>query len=270
MLGKCSRKSTNDPFGEFVNIAAARVICLFRSDLDQLKKIISNNFEIVSVDDKSENSDGSIGYLSIHMVCKIKPGFSGPRYDKIIGRSFEIQLRTLCMHCWAAVSHYVDYKGEWDVPANLKLALSALSGLFYVADNQFEQFNASMVASRQSAEKSPEDSNQERDINLDTVAALLRKTFQERRVGAPETMSKLVQELKAAGYQSLDQVESDLHTGLQAVLDYEDDNKGGSVFFVDLGAARMALCDASKSFAKIFRRDNPNTLLTGPARPATI
>jgi hypothetical protein len=41
------------------------------------------------------------------------------------------------MHCWAAVSHYLDYKGDWDVPVDLKRALSALSGLFYVADNEF-------------------------------------------------------------------------------------------------------------------------------------
>lgn len=37
--------------------------------------------------------------------------------------TFEIQVRTLCMHAWAVVSHYLDYKGDWDVPADLKLSL---------------------------------------------------------------------------------------------------------------------------------------------------
>jgi putative GTP pyrophosphokinase len=188
------------------------------------------------------------------MICKMKSGFSGPRYDKIMERSFEIQLRTLCMHCWAAVSHYVDYKGEWDVPDNLKMALSALSGLFYVADNQFEQFNASMIASKQAAEKSPDNIGLARDINLDTVTALLRLTFPDRRVGGAAMMSKLVQEIKAAGYHSLDQVESDLNAARQAVLDYEESRKRGILFFTDIGAARTALRAASTKFAKLSGR----------------
>lgn len=147
LLDKCARKATNDPFLNFSDIAAARVICLFRSDIENLKKLVTEDFEVISIDDKIEEGNDPLSYLSVHILCKMKSGFSGPRYEKIMGRIFEIQLRTLCMHCWAAVSHYVDYKGDWDVPASLKMALSALSGLFYVADSEFEQFNAAMMAS---------------------------------------------------------------------------------------------------------------------------
>lgn len=147
LLDKCIRKSSNSPFDEFVDIAAARVVCLFRSDIERLKVLVGDNFEVIAIDDKMEKGD-PLGYLSVHMICKIKSGYSGPRYEKILNKPFEIQLRTLCMHCWAAVSHYVDYKGDWDVPGGLKMGLNALGGLFYVADNEFEQFYAAQNASR--------------------------------------------------------------------------------------------------------------------------
>jgi putative GTP pyrophosphokinase len=53
LLEKCARKSCNEPFEEFADIAAVRVICLFRSDLDRLKKLVKENFEVIEIDDKS-------------------------------------------------------------------------------------------------------------------------------------------------------------------------------------------------------------------------
>jgi ppGpp synthetase/RelA/SpoT-type nucleotidyltranferase len=71
-----------------------------------------------------------VGYLSIHYTCRMPDRYLGPRYELTSGIVFEVQVRTLCMHAWATVSHYLDYKGDWDVPAELKRSLSALSGLF--------------------------------------------------------------------------------------------------------------------------------------------
>lgn len=251
LLGKCIRKSTNDPFSIFSDIAAARIVCLFRSDLEALKKIIHGSFEVLSVDDKIESGSDPLNYLSVHMICKMKEGYSGPRYDRILGKEFEIQLRTLCMHCWAAVSHYVDYKGDWDVPANLKMALSALSGLFYVADSEFEQFNAAMVASKKAAETPAVFSNSDSDINLDTVTALLRRIFPERNSSSTYEMSRLVQEIKEADFKSLKNLQSSIVSGIDSVIDYEKKNKSGEIFFTDIGATRHALESVSKSFAEI-------------------
>ncbi|MBZ9990030.1 RelA/SpoT domain-containing protein [Mesorhizobium sp. BH1-1-5] len=259
LLGKCARKSTNDPFSDFFDIAAARVICLFRSDLEQLKKIVSDNFHVISIDDKIEEGGDPLNYLSVHMACKMKPEFIGPRYEKILDKTFEIQLRTLCMHCWAAVSHYVDYKGDWDVPANLKMALSALSGLFYVADNEFEQFNAAMIASKRSAEETPLAERQVQDINFDTVSALLRRQFPDRKTAQASQISEFVQEIKSAGYRSLEQLESDLNTGASYPMEYEKKHKKGELFFIDVGAARHSLESISSAFAEVFRKKNEET-----------
>jgi putative GTP pyrophosphokinase len=164
------------------------------------------------------------------------------------------------MHCWAAVSHYVDYKGDWDVPANLKMALSALSGLFYVADSEFEQFNAAMIASKKSAEQVSLAKGEMQDVNLDTVAALLRKTYPNRSRASPNGISKLVHEIKSAGYRSLDELQRDLESGAKSVTDYEKEHEGGRVYFIDIGAARHALAGVSERFAEVRRKEDEREL----------
>jgi putative GTP pyrophosphokinase len=195
LIDKCKRARTAD-LDLIRDIVGARVICLFRSDMEMIGKIISSNFEIVEVDDKLADSNNPLGYMSVHYICKM-PNYSGPRYENTANIPFEIQVRTLCMHCWAAVSHHLDYKGEWDVPAGLKRALSALGGLFYVADDEFEHFNAARLASKKSTEI--DGGSLQQDINLDTVSAYLRRTFPDRRGSDPTNISELVREIRGGG-----------------------------------------------------------------------
>ena len=152
VIAKCKRDNINE-FSQLHDIVGARVVCLFRSDMDEVGKLLSENFDVIEVDDKLSVDNNPLGYLSVHYACKIPSRYKGPRYENTAGVVFEIQVRTLCMHCWAAVSHYLDYKGDWDVPADLKRALSALSGLFYVADSEFEQFYSARIESKRKAEQ---------------------------------------------------------------------------------------------------------------------
>jgi hypothetical protein len=80
-------------------------------------------------------------------------------------------------------------------------------------------------------------------------------------------MSDLVQEIKAAGYQSLDQLESDLKAGAKHVIDFEEEQKGGELFFADIGAARRALSGVSDSFVEVRLRANEKSRRRSKARP---
>src|ERR1017187_5180480 len=167
LIEKCKRNGSA-ALDSVNDVVGTRVVCLFRSDIERIEKLVKNNFEVVEIDNKIENANNPLGYMSVHYLCKMPSKYKGPRYEKTENAIFEIQIRTLCMHCWAAVSHYLEYKGDWDVPKELKLALGALGGLFYVADNQFEQFNAARVASKKILETLPQEVSQ--DINLDTFS----------------------------------------------------------------------------------------------------
>jgi putative GTP pyrophosphokinase len=258
ILGKSARKQSNDPFSTFDDIVGARLICLFRSDLDRAKAAIDESFTVVKIDDKLAATGNPLGYVSIHFTCKMKAEYKGPRYTKIGDVLFEIQLRTLCMHCWAAVSHYLDYKGEWDVPINLRMDLNALGGLFYLADSQFEQFHTASLASRQTAQAAPRAALQD-EINLDTVTVYLSRKFSSRETPRNEAISELVQQVKEAGYRTIHEMDRDIDRAAPNLPGYEKEVGGGgdagAMFLNQVGAARASLYLSSDAFFALQRVD---------------
>ena len=242
VLEKCLRKNSRDPFTDFSDIAGVRIICLLRSDLAKIQSLVTKNFEIISSEDKIAESGNPLGYVSIHMICKMKSEYKGPRYNAIAELKFEVQLRTLCMHCWAAVSHYLDYKGEWDVPAHMKLSLNALGGLFFVADNEFEQVYGARIASISKAEKAVvQSASSNVEIDLDTLTAYLARKFSKSAQANTESISELVQQLKESGYHSLAEVDRDL-------------DRANALNLVDtfnrVGVVRIGLQRVSAAFTK--------------------
>jgi putative GTP pyrophosphokinase len=191
--------------------------------------------------------------MSIHYIATLKESFSGPRYDNIKDISFEIQIRTISMHAWAAISHHLEYKGEWDVPAHLKKSLNALSGLFYVADGEFERFYLESLKSRRDAAiDNPE------EINLDTISQLLSDTYPNRSRVEAGLISELVQKIKEAGYSSISSVKNDLLKASEAFEQFERDRARGRVLpaFSGLAAARVSLNIANKTFYEVDKGPN--------------
>jgi ppGpp synthetase/RelA/SpoT-type nucleotidyltranferase len=250
---KCRSKNIAD-IGMLVDIAGARAICLFRSDMSKVGEIIHANFDVQSVDDKISN-DGPLGYMSIHYVCKMPERYTGPRYENTRNLQFEIQVRTLCMHAWAAVSHYLDYKGEWDVPEELKRALSALGGLFYVADSEFEQFYAARVASKSEAEKTAA-WKEDQEINLDTMSSFLVQALPDRNHSDVPAISLLVQEIKRAKYRSMREVSSDVARGRAAFEAYENKHPPSTTRrYADVGVVRATLRIVNKNMRELARKE---------------
>lgn len=132
LLDKARRKKIEDPLKHLHDLVGFRVVCLFLPDLDDIEKIIREEFEVFEKDDKVNDAELNIfGYMSLHLKA----------YSKATGEinniPFEIQVRTIAQDTWASISHHLDYKKESVIPEQLKRDFHALSGLFYVADTHF-------------------------------------------------------------------------------------------------------------------------------------
>lgn len=140
LLDKMRRKKILNPFDEIHDLVGFRVVCLFLSDLNELKNLFKTEFEIFAEDDKIKDKELNIfGYMSVHLKARLKPSdfFKASTDSAIINMPFEIQIRTIAQEAWASISHYLDYKKENDISDDLKRDFHALSGLFYVADTHF-------------------------------------------------------------------------------------------------------------------------------------
>ncbi|HHY94124.1 MAG TPA: hypothetical protein GX513_03810, partial [Firmicutes bacterium] len=70
---------------------------------------------------------------SVHFDARL-PGAGADIADLV----FEIQLRTLCQHVWAEMSHTIAYKSDWEPPVALSRELNCLSALLELADTHFQ------------------------------------------------------------------------------------------------------------------------------------
>ncbi|TFV91948.1 hypothetical protein E4P40_04275 [Blastococcus sp. CT_GayMR20] len=253
-LGKVKRQETmqgEEPKESF-DLAGVRVVCLFLSDLERVGQLLRDEFDVISEDNKILGAAEDVfGYMSVHYVIRFSKSMSGPRYDGLHDLDFEVQVRTILMDAWANVSHYLDYKGEASIPSELRRDFYALSGLFYVADRQFETFSRESGRSAKRASSAIAEGGRDLEVNLNTVEALVRLLFSDRRRAPRNTFGVLAEELADAGYRSMAAVERDIKKGTPSALDIDEANRdsSGRPYLTDLGMARVALRHASADYA---------------------
>lgn len=136
---KIARKAYSDPFQQMRDLAAARVVCLFESDLQRVKDIVVDTFQVIELEDKSEGlGDDLMGYQGYHLVVRLGDKFSGPRYDEIKELYCEIQVRTVLQDAWSKISHKLVYKSEASIPRQLRRNLNNVSSLMEIAQSVFD------------------------------------------------------------------------------------------------------------------------------------
>lgn len=255
-LAKVKGKELKEPFKDIQDIVGIRIVCLFLSDIPKICAIIENNFDLLSEDNKIENTDVStFGYMSNHLIVSIKKKYHGARYENIVGVPFEIQVRTISQHSWATISHYIDYKTKTAIPKELRKDFHALSGLFHVADTHFEMFyKESKKSSEKKSEEFKKDSpNLDQDINLDSLQAYLKMKFPDRNQLEQKYVSKLIDDLSVFGYKKIQQIDDIIEMAWKAFLAYEMNTLDAGHKFAAVGAVRSVLLLVNKKYAEFLR-----------------
>ncbi len=262
LLAKAKNNQLRKPFEEIDDICGLRIICLFLSDVEKIGKLIEDTFQVESKDDRLITTpQEQFGYFSVHYVGRLPAAYSGPRYDEIKPLRFEIQVRTIAMHAWATITHYLDYKSHHAIPSSLRRDFYAISGMFYMADSHFELFFRSSEEAQLAAEQSALDEKAilSEEINLNTLAAYLKKQYPDRNEGDTGDFSELVEELVGADYKTIAFVDSDRKRSEKAFEKYEKEKFKGS-YYNDVGAVRVSLSIANKKFVESRRRRDPTAV----------
>lgn len=193
---KLQRKSDYKTLSDIEDICGLRVICYYESDLQKLRKLINENFNVLSSSDKKEESEvDKFGYSSSHFIAIFRDNWlQNPIYNNLGDLKFEIQIRTMLMHTWAAISHQTLYKNEEDAPRHMRRTFSQLSALIELADEQFSRIkNMKDEYVHENEVESPDFKNLE--LNSDTLVKLMKHYFPHRKLNS-ETIPKLLNELR--------------------------------------------------------------------------
>ncbi len=120
------------------DLLGLRVICYFGDDVDRVGQLVEESFEInreKTSDKRALIKADTFGYLSLHYICSLPDNGEYPK--EICGKKFEIQIRTILQHAWAAINHDLGYKSEFGVPREVTREFARLAGLLEIADDEF-------------------------------------------------------------------------------------------------------------------------------------
>ena len=177
--GKLERKGNKyDSIWDLTDLVGTRVVTYYTHDVDRIAAALGIIFDIdrKNSDDKRTIQTGdSFGYLSLHLICSIPESmYSDPAHPEINKIRFEIQVRTLLQHMWAATQHNTGYKTDVDIPAQYRRRYSRLAGLLEIADEEYSSLVADVEGYKKAVRKLAESDklNDER-LNRDTFDAYM-------------------------------------------------------------------------------------------------
>jgi putative GTP pyrophosphokinase len=139
-LSKLEQDGTEYEIKDYItDLIGIRVICLYEVDVDIIKEVLSKEFEVINITDKSsilESQTDTFGYKGLHLDLKLKPP-RGELVEHTLNKNyqFEVQIRTNIQDAWSVLEHAIKYKKN--TPAELKRRLNRLAALFEIADQEF-------------------------------------------------------------------------------------------------------------------------------------
>jgi putative GTP pyrophosphokinase len=168
-IDKIKRKGTyRDPLKQVTDLAGLRVITYTLQDIEKVGELIGAEFTVDeerSVVKPEVPDPDRFGYVATHYIAQICPPRSELEEWAAFGeRLFEIQVRTVLQHAWAAIDHKLNYKSRTEVPRDLQRQLFRVSALLEVADEHFDEVE------RQSQSLSEEYGVEIQRGNLDSLA----------------------------------------------------------------------------------------------------
>lgn len=122
------------------DLVGLRVVCLYESDIEHVRQILSEEFSVLDETDKSrvlESQDNAFGYKGVHLDLRISSSRKSlPEYRRFQDLQFEVQIRSVVQDAWSVLDHKIKYKKE--IPKTLKRRINRLAALFELADQEFQ------------------------------------------------------------------------------------------------------------------------------------
>jgi ppGpp synthetase/RelA/SpoT-type nucleotidyltranferase len=153
------------------DLCGLRVILYYPSEVDIVANLLGSEFEVIDRQDHGAKVPDVFGYSSVHLVCKVSEARKSlPEWSPFKDLHFEVQIRTVLQHAWAAISHRLAYKSDEEIPADTGRLLYRVAALLETGDELFDSFRARVEHIRSEyEEKSATDQWRELPIDLDSI-----------------------------------------------------------------------------------------------------
>jgi putative GTP pyrophosphokinase len=216
-----------NPLGDITDLAAARVITFFISDIPKVEELINTEFLVVERTDKADAllKEDRLGYQSVHYIVQLRDTRTRlPEYSRYAGLKAELQVRTVLQHAWAEIEHDIQYKSVETIPSAIRRRFTSLAGLLELADREFQAIQADDERLREQARRSVDVGNlSEVEVTADAL-----KRYLDKRLGPDARMrdysyDATAKHLRRLGFSNFAQVE-------KAIAPYDHDALSRKVY----------------------------------------
>ncbi len=124
-----------DSLSDITDILGVRIITMYSDEVDRVAELLESVFDIDwenSVDKRKTLGVREFGYQSLHYICSLPDNKNFP--EKMMGKRFEIQIRTELQHIWSEINHDIGYKSAFTLPTSCMRSFSKLASLIEIAD----------------------------------------------------------------------------------------------------------------------------------------
>jgi putative GTP pyrophosphokinase len=209
-----------NPLAEISDLSATRVITFFPRTIEEIDKMLREEFEILEHFDKTEDllEEERFGYQSVHYLVKLtKARATLAEYQRFAGAVTEVQVRTILQHAWSEIEHDIQYKSSAAIPRDIRRRFMALAGMLELADREFQAIQDQDAALNTEARALVE---QGKYSQVEITPTAL-KLYLDRRLEPDGRMSEFsytwtVRLLKRLGFRTLDQID-------ECIANYDDD-----------------------------------------------
>ncbi|MGN7931085.1 GTP pyrophosphokinase [Sphingopyxis sp. 22461] len=252
---KFDRKSIELPdIRDLSDLIGIRIITLFEKDAQRFEDIFRESFDVIDFEyTGSRLSDSQFGYQSRHFVAKIKSEWENvPTLKGMTDFKFEVQVRTLAQHIWAAASHKLQYKREDAVPQGLKRSIHRISALLETVDLELARLQQERETYDQTAKNIVSEPN---DLNVETVRAVMSEIWPNDNADDDENYDEILKELSVLEINDSKIFADILKSNKDSVVfddkqralseiptdSREEDRRNRGVYYTLTGLTRMAL-----------------------------
>jgi putative GTP pyrophosphokinase len=239
---KIDRKPKYSKLSDITDIVGLRVITLFSDTVDEVAKIIKQEFNIDeqnSIDKRKtqEKEPDKFGYLSLHYVAKLSDKRLDITENKIFSDFyFEIQIRSILQHTWAEIEHDLQYKTENSAPKEKQIQrrFYRLAGLLEIADEEFTHIRNDIESYKSGVDDSINEGKLDNvSINIESInqfalqqslvneisEAISKRTnvklYKNSKV-EPDTIERLIW----LGFENLEQIRIDLEKYKDQIIEF--------------------------------------------------
>jgi len=128
------------PLIEIQDQIGVRIVCFYLSDLKPIEEIVKQYFRPIEEQHKMPKEVNEFGYEGTHYILFIPDAIRNPKISKDdCPEVFELQIKTLYQHAWAAANHDLGYKAEQDLTKDQRRKIAFTAAQSWGADFIFDE-----------------------------------------------------------------------------------------------------------------------------------